>query len=225
MKKIPNDYFWKMIDSYESVPVSQRNVREACDMIVDAHIKFNITDLDEAVADYELLTSKEASKFVKNYITKSFIKKRGYLNEQDYYYKIFDKYISKENMEFEWIEDDYYDCWVEFDLKMLKDLNIEINNSEGNILVQNNCCDYYSTLNHSSEFPFTFVNLNNEGKTWFWCIVCKPFKRKRQNVGTFYIADSESGGNLLYAYPKIDKYLTKYLKPILNELVRNLDLS
>lgn len=68
--KIPNDYFWKMVDEYESIPISKRTVREACDMIINACNHFNIKDLDEAIADYELLTTKQTSTFVKNYLKK-----------------------------------------------------------------------------------------------------------------------------------------------------------
>lgn len=66
--KIPNDYFWNMIDEYESIPASKRTVSEACDMIVDAYSLFKIKDLDEAIADYELLTSNEATSYVKRYL-------------------------------------------------------------------------------------------------------------------------------------------------------------
>ena len=66
--KIPNDYFWNMIDEYESIPASKRTVSEACEMIVNAYNHFKIKDLDEAIADYELLTSNAATPYVKRYL-------------------------------------------------------------------------------------------------------------------------------------------------------------
>lgn len=67
MSKIPNDYFWKAIDAYES---GDRSVRSGCKDIVALHKRFGVRNLDEAIADYELLTNKEASTFVKNYLKK-----------------------------------------------------------------------------------------------------------------------------------------------------------
>lgn len=65
MNKLPDDYFWKIVDNYED---GDKTVRSACNHIVDAHKVFNINDLDEAIADYERLTGREASTFVKNYL-------------------------------------------------------------------------------------------------------------------------------------------------------------
>lgn len=62
---LPDDYFWRLVDSYES---GDKSVRGACNDIVSAHKAFNINDLDEAIADYERLTGREASTFVKNYL-------------------------------------------------------------------------------------------------------------------------------------------------------------
>lgn len=70
INKIPNEHFWNMVDKYESIPVYKRTVSEACDMIIHTYNHFKIKDLDEAIADYELLTSKQASTFVKNYLKK-----------------------------------------------------------------------------------------------------------------------------------------------------------
>jgi hypothetical protein len=67
MSRVPNDYFWKAVDAYES---GDRSVRSGCDDIIAMHTRFGIKDLEEAVADYELLTNKEASAFVRNYLKK-----------------------------------------------------------------------------------------------------------------------------------------------------------
>lgn len=67
MGKIPNDYFWKAVDAYES---GNRTVRSGCDDIIALHTRFGVKDLEEAIADYELLTNKEASTFVRNYLKK-----------------------------------------------------------------------------------------------------------------------------------------------------------
>lgn len=68
INRIPDDYFWRLVDDYES---GNRSVRCACADIVSAHKRFGIKDLDEAVADYERLTGKEASTFVKNCLKQS----------------------------------------------------------------------------------------------------------------------------------------------------------
>jgi hypothetical protein len=64
---ISNDFFWKAVDAYES---GTKSVRDGCDIIITLHNKFKIKNLDEAIADYKLLTAKEASSFVKNYLKK-----------------------------------------------------------------------------------------------------------------------------------------------------------
>jgi hypothetical protein len=63
VKRIPDDYFWRLVDDYES---GDRSVRGACTDVINAHKRFGIKDLDEAVADYERLTGRDASTFVKN---------------------------------------------------------------------------------------------------------------------------------------------------------------
>ena len=65
VNRIPDDYFWGLVDGYES---GDRSVRSACNDIISAHKRFDIKDLDEAVADYERLTGRNASTFVKNYL-------------------------------------------------------------------------------------------------------------------------------------------------------------
>ena len=67
MSRIPNEYFWKAVDAYES---GDRSVRGGCNDIIAMHTRFGIKDLEEAVADYELLTNREASTFVRNYLKK-----------------------------------------------------------------------------------------------------------------------------------------------------------
>jgi hypothetical protein len=65
VNRIPDDYFWRLVDDYES---GDSSVRSACTDIIDAHKRFGIKNLDEAVSDYERLTGRDASTFVKNYL-------------------------------------------------------------------------------------------------------------------------------------------------------------
>ena len=65
--RIPNDYFWRLIDEYES---NSKTVRRACKIIARAHKTFCINNIEEAIADYERLTNKNITKFVIKYLSK-----------------------------------------------------------------------------------------------------------------------------------------------------------
>jgi hypothetical protein len=67
VNRIPDDYFWRLVDDYES---GDRSVRGACADIISAHKRFGIKNLNEAIADYERLTGRDASTFVKNCLKK-----------------------------------------------------------------------------------------------------------------------------------------------------------
>lgn len=68
-KKVLSDAeFWDLVDQYESY--RKGNVRDAIDIIVDAYTYHKSNDVEQALADYQLLTrGKKISKFVRNQIT------------------------------------------------------------------------------------------------------------------------------------------------------------
>lgn len=67
-KVLSNEEFWDLVDQYESY--RKGNVRDAIDIIVDAYTYHKSNDVDQALADYQLLTrGKKISKFVRNQIT------------------------------------------------------------------------------------------------------------------------------------------------------------
>lgn len=125
---------------------------------------------------------------------------------------IFKKYINLYSLDFEWINDDYWDCSILFPIKMLDELGI-------NYTLDGDC---FQTTNHNNNENLYFYNADD--MAWFWAIVMKPFKRNRKTVGSFWIAGYDSG-RLHLAYPKIARALKKYLRPLLDKKVQELDIT